>query len=193
MINHLSGRLVEKTPASLVIECGGVGYFVHISLYTYDKLGKEENCKILTHLSIKEDAHTLYGFLTEAERSMFRQLISVSGVGANTARLILSSMDPDRISGAIAIADVGSLKAIKGIGEKTAQRIILELKGKVSKQSEGSVFSSGAHNTNREEALSALLMLGFSKAGVEKVLQKLINENPAYSVEELVKLALKNL
>ena len=192
MINHLSGRLIEKTPTNVVIECGGVGYFVHISLFTYDKLGKEENCKLLTHLSIKEDAHTLYGFITESERTIFRQLISVSGVGANTARLILSSMDPDRIAGAIAIADVGSLKAIKGIGEKTAQRIILELKGKVSKQSEGVIFSAG-HNTNRDEALSALIMLGFGKAGVEKVLQKLINENPTYSVEELVKLALKNL
>ncbi len=192
MIHHLSGRLVEKTPTSVVIECGGVGYFVHISLFTFDKLGKEENCKLLTHLSIKEDAHTLYGFITESERTIFRQLISVSGVGANTARLILSSMDPDRIAGAIAIADVNSLKAIKGIGEKTAQRIILELKGKVSKQTEGVIFST-AHNTSRDEALSALLMLGFNKAGVDKVLQKLITENPAYSVEELVKLALKNL
>ncbi|MCX6183409.1 MAG: Holliday junction branch migration protein RuvA [Bacteroidetes bacterium] len=192
MINHLSGRLIEKTPTNVVIECAGVGYFVHISLFTFDKLGKEENCKLLTHLSIKEDAHTLYGFITESERTIFRQLISVSGVGANTARLILSSMDPDRIAGAIAIADVSSLKAIKGIGEKTAQRIILELKGKVSKGAEGSIFSAG-HNINRDEALSALLMLGFNKAGVEKVLQKLINENPTYSVEELVKLALKNL
>ncbi len=192
MIHHLSGRLIEKTPTNVVIECGGVGYFVHISLFTYDKLGKEENCKLLTHLSIKEDAHTLYGFLTESERTIFRQLISVSGVGANTARLILSSLDPDRIAGAIAIADVNTLKAIKGIGEKTAQRIILDLKGKVSKQNEGAIFSV-PHNTNRDEALSALLMLGFNKAGVEKVLQKLITDNPTYSVEELVKLALKNL
>jgi Holliday junction DNA helicase RuvA len=192
MIHHLSGRLVEKTPTSVVIECGGVGYFVHISLFTYDKLGKDENCKLLTHLSIKEDAHTLYGFISDSERQLFRQLISVSGVGANTARLILSSMDPDRIAGAIAVSDVNSLKAIKGIGEKTAQRIILELKGKVSKQSEGSVFSA-AHNTSRDEALSALIMLGFNKTGVEKVLQKLITDNPNYSVEELVKLALKNL
>ena len=192
MIHHLSGKLVEKTPTSVVIECGGVGYFVHISLFTYDKLGKDEHCKLLTHLSIKEDAHTLYGFISESERQLFRQLISVSGVGANTARLILSSMDPDRIAGAIAVSDVNSLKAIKGIGEKTAQRIILELKGKVSKQSEGSVFSA-AHNTSRDEALSALIMLGFNKIGVEKVLQKLITDNPNYSVEELVKLALKNL
>ncbi len=192
MIHHLSGKLVEKTPTSVVIECGGVGYFVHISLFTYDKLGKDEHCKLLTHLSIKEDAHTLYGFISESERQLFRQLISVSGVGANTARLILSSMDPDRIEGAIAVSDVNSLKAIKGIGEKTAQRIILELKGKVSKQSEGSVFSA-AHNTSRDEALSALIMLGFNKIGVEKVLQKLITDNPNYSVEELVKLALKNL
>jgi len=192
MIHHLSGKLVEKTPTSVVIECGGVGYFVHISLFTYDKLGKDEHCKLLTHLSIKEDAHTLYGFISDSERQLFRQLISVSGVGANTARLILSSMDPDRIAGAIAVSDVNSLKAIKGIGEKTAQRIILELKGKVSKQSEGSVFSA-AHNTSRDEALSALIMLGFNKVGVEKVLQKLITDNPNYSVEELVKLALKNL
>lgn len=192
MINHLSGRLIEKTPTSVVIECAGVGYFVHISLFTFDKLGKEENCKLLTHLSIKEDAHTLYGFITESERTIFRQLISVSGVGANTARLILSSLDPDRIAGAIAIADVNTLKAIKGIGEKTAQRIILDLKGKVSKKNEGQIFST-PHNTNRDEALSALLMLGFNKVGVDKVLQKLITDNPTYSVEELVKLALKNL
>ncbi len=192
MINHINGKLVEKTPANVVIECAGVGYFIHISLFTYDKLGSNEQCKLLTHLSIKEDAHTLYGFINEAERTIFRQLISVSGVGANTARLILSSMDPDGIAGAIAISDVSSLKAIKGIGEKTAQRIILELKGKVSKATEGIIFSS-KNNTNRDEALSALLMLGFSKGAVEKVLQKLISENPNSSVEELVKLSLKNL
>lgn len=192
MINHISGKLVEKTPTSVVIECNGVGYFIHISLHTFDKLGNGEACKLLTHLSIKEDAHTLYGFINEAERTMFRQLISVSGVGANTARLILSSMDPDGIAGAIAIADVSTLKGIKGIGEKTAQRIILELKGKVSKQTEGIIFSA-SHNTSREEALSALLMLGFNKGAVEKVLQKLITENQNASVEELVKLALKNL
>lgn len=192
MINHINGKLVEKTPTSVVIECNGVGYFIHISLHTFDRLGTSESCKLLTHLSIKEDAHTLYGFINEAERTIFRQLISVSGVGANTARLILSSMDPDGIAGAIAIADVSTLKSIKGIGEKTAQRIILELKGKVSKHTEGIIFSA-SHNTGREEALSALLMLGFAKGAVEKVLQKLISENPNYSVEELVKLALKNL
>ncbi len=192
MINHINGKLVKKTPTNVVIECNGVGYFIHISLHTFDKIGNAEACKVLTHLSIKEDAHTLYGFINEAERTLFRQLISVSGVGANTARLILSSMDPDGVAGAIAIADVSTLKGIKGIGEKTAQRIILELKGKVSKYTEGIIFSA-AHNTIREEALSALLMLGFNKGVVEKVLQKLITENQNASVEELVKLALKNL
>jgi Holliday junction DNA helicase RuvA len=192
MINHINGKLVEKTPTNVVLECNGVGYFIHISLHTFDKIGNTETCKLLTHLSIKEDAHTLYGFINEAERTLFRQLISVSGVGANTARLILSSMDPDGVAGAIAIADVSTLKGIKGIGEKTAQRIILELKGKVSKHTDGIIFSA-SHNTSRDEALSALLMLGFNKGVVEKVLQKLITENQNASVEELVKLALKNL
>ena len=192
MINHISGKLVEKTPTNVVIECNGVGYFIHISLHTFDKIGNVEACKLLTHLAIKEDAHTLYGFINEAERALFRQLISVSGVGANTARLILSSMDPDGVAGAIAISDVSTLKGIKGIGEKTAQRIILELKGKVSKHTEGIIFSA-SHNTSRDEALSALLMLGFNKGVVEKVLQRLITENQNASVEELVKLALKNL
>lgn len=193
MIEHIKGKFETLSPALLVVDTGNLAYRVHISLYTYSNLEGETEGKVLIHEVIKEDSHELFGFVDEAERSIFRHLISVSGVGANTARMMLSSMGPDELSGAILQADVNSLKSIKGIGLKTAQRIIVELKDKVGKDpAEGEIFSPES-NTRREEALSALLMLGFSKGSVQKILDKMLSENRDLSVEELIKQALKRL
>lgn len=195
MINHLKGKLIEKTPTYAVIECNGVGYMIHISLNTYAKLPDEEACKLYTHLSIKEDAHTLYGFINEGEREVFRNLISVNGVGANTARMMLSSLSPAEIQEAIASGDVTALKGIKGIGEKSAQRIIVDLKGKMGKLSGISDLSSiGGANSLNEEALAALTRLGFNKSVAEKALSKALRSHPTVdNVEELLKQALKQL
>ena len=193
MIEFLEGRLIEKTPTHLVIDVGGVGYFVNISLYTYGKLGSEEKIKVHTHLSIKEDAHTLYGFLEREERELFRQLISVNGVGAGTARMILSSLSPSEVSQAIANGDAGTLQRIKGIGAKSALRIIIDLKDKI-KTDDTHLLLKGSGNTMRDEALSALLALGFGKAQIEKVMDSLAKKGESPStVEEMIKLALKNL
>jgi len=194
MYSYIEGRLVEKTPTFAVIECNGVGYDLNISLYTFSKIKDSEQCKLYTHLSIKEDAHTLYGFFEEEERYLFRQLISVSGVGASTARMMLSSLTPEEISTAIKAANVSLLQSIKGIGSKTAQRIILDLKDKLGKGSSNNEIIFTEHNTKREEALSALITLGFNKGAVEKVLEKIIRSEPAnITVEHIIKLALKNL
>lgn len=194
MIHHIKGKLVEKSPTHAVIETGGVGYFINISLNTYSKLGSDENCKLYTHLSIKEDAHTLYGFAQKEEREVFRLLISVSGVGSSTARIMLSSLTPEELSAAIIQADVNTLKSIKGIGLKTAQRIILDLKDKIGKsESLEQNILSFANNTNKDEALSALLALGFTKTAVDKVMNQVAKNNPDMSVEGLIKEALKNL
>lgn len=194
MYSYFQGKLVEKTPAYAVIDCNGVGYMIHISLNTFSKIKDEEKCKLFTHLSVKEDAHTLYGFYDEEERILFRHLISVSGVGTNTARMMLSSLSPIEISNAIINNNVSVLQSIKGIGGKTAQRIILDLKDKVAKISNDKDFLIAEHNTKREEALSALVMLGFNKINVEKMLDKIIRSEAAtISVEQLIKLALKNL
>lgn len=193
MINHINGRLIEKSPTHAVIEAAGVGYFINISLNTYSKLGTAESCKLLTHLSIKEDAHTLFGFVEEEEREVFRKLISVSGVGASTARVMLSSLSPSEIATAIGSSNVGVLKAVKGIGAKTAERIIIDLKDKINKV--GSLESSSipVQNSNQQEASSALLALGFAKNSVDKILNKIASNNAELSVEGLIKEALKQL
>lgn len=194
MIHHIKGRLIEKAPTHAIIEANGVGYFLNISLVTFSKLGNEENCLLYTHLSIKEDAHTLYGFAEKSEREIFRQLISVNGVGASTARVMLSSLTAEEISVAIATGDVDTLKSIKGIGAKSAQRIIVDLKDKIGKLEgvEENILTF-SNNTNKDEALSALLALGFTKNSVEKVLNKIIKTQPDLNVEGLIKEALKNL
>jgi holliday junction DNA helicase RuvA len=191
MINHLTGRLVEKTPAYVVIECAGVGYYVNISLHTYSQLGDEEQCKIFTHLQINEDAHTLFGFADEEERRLFRQLISISGVGASTARMMLSSMNPHEIQEAIVNEDAKRLQAIKGIGEKSAQRIILELKSKLKKEPQLKAMTTNLKV--KDEAMSALLTLGFNKQAVDKVIDGLVKQQPAINVEDLIRQALKTL
>lgn len=190
MISHINGKLVEKTPTYVIIDCNGIGYKLHISLQTYSSI-HQENCKLLTHLSIKEDSHTLYGFFTEEERELFRQLISVSGVGPSTARIILSTYSADEIVHYIISADVGSIQNVKGIGGKTAQRIIIDLKDKVGKGKEKTDLLFTQDNTIKEEALSALLALGFTKKVAEMKIDKVIKvSNTDLTVEDLVRKSL---
>jgi Holliday junction DNA helicase RuvA len=195
MYSHFEGRLTEKTPTYAVVECGGVGYLLNISLNTYSKLADTERTKLYAHLTIREDAHVLFGFADEEERELFRQLISVSGVGPGTARMMLSSMAPAEITQAIHSGNVAALKAIKGIGEKSAQRIIIDLKGRFSKNESGlSANFFPANNKTREEALTALVMLGFARNVAEKAVDKVYKtEGNVVSVEQLIKQALKNL
>jgi holliday junction DNA helicase RuvA len=194
VIAHIDGKLVHKTPTYVVIDCGGVGYSINISLHTYEKITGEERLKLHTHLVIKEDSHTLYGFYEDDERQLFIQLISVSGVGPNTARLMLSSLKPFDIKQAITTGNWALIKTVKGIGEKTAQKVVIDLKNKVKgdESSEGLSLVS-TKNVSMEEALAALVMLGFSKNEAEKGLQKVRQQNPQYTVEELVKNTLKIL
>ena len=190
MISHINGRLKEKTPTYVVIDCNGVGYKLNISLQTYSAI-QTENCKLLTHLSIKEDAHTLYGFHTSDERELFRQLISVSGVGPSTARMILSTYSAEEIVHYIISADVAAIQNVKGIGGKTSQRIIIDLKDKVGKGKEVSDLLFTQDNTIKEEALSALLALGFTKKVAEKKMEQVIkNHNGDITVEDLVRKSL---
>jgi holliday junction DNA helicase RuvA len=193
MITYLNGKLVEKNPANVILECNGIGYYVHISLQTYSKIGNQEICKIYTYLSIKEDSHTLYGFADIQERELFKQLISVSGVGTNTARMMLSSMTSSELVSSIASNNVTSLTSIKGIGGKTAQRIILDLKDKILKTSDTLDNKSGLmNNTIKNEALSALVVLGFDKKMAESALTKILLKEPNITnVEELIKKSLK--
>lgn len=193
MIAHIQGKLVEKTPTHVVIDCGGVGYHINISLHTFSQLKESENCKLFTFLQIKEDAHSLYGFADKKERELFKLLLSVSGVGASTARTMLSSLAPEHIIQSIASNDVGTIQSIKGIGAKTAQRIILDLKDKVVKLYQIEDISTMSYNTNREEALSALEVLGYIRKNSEKVVDKICVAQPEASVEELIKQALKAL
>ncbi len=195
MIHHLKGQLIEKNPTYVVIECNGVGYFLHISLHTFALLkNASEAISLYTHLQVKEDSHTLFGFMEKSERELFRLLVSVSGIGASIARTMLSSLDPKQIMDAIASGDVATIQSIKGIGAKTSQRVILDLKDKVLKVfGEGEVFISQS-NTNKEEALSALETLGFARKPAEKVVDRIMKdatEDP--TVETIIKLALKNL
>jgi len=194
MYSYFEGKLIEKTPTYAIIDCNGVGYMIHISLHTFSGISNKEKCKLYTHLAVKEDSHTLYGFSGQEERTLFRHLISVSGVGCNTARMMLSSLSPMEITSAILTDNVTALQSIKGIGGKTAQRIILDLKDKIGKISGDKEILLVEHNTKRDEALSALVMLGFNKTAVEKMLDKIIRSETAdITVEQLIKLALKNL
>lgn len=193
MIAHIQGKLVEKSPTHIVIDCAGVGYHINISLHTFSLLPTTDFVKVFTHLQIKEDAHTLYGFIEKSEREIFRLLLSVSGIGAGIARTMLSSMDPKQIIHAIASADVATIQSIKGIGSKTAQRVILDLKEKVVKLYDINELSVVESNTNRDEALSALEVLGFVRKNCEKVVEKILLTEPEASVETIIKQALKTL
>lgn len=193
MIAHIQGKLVEKTPTEVVIDCGGVGYQINISLHTYSLLPNSDQIKLFTYLQVKEDAHTLFGFVEKSEREIFKMLLSVSGIGASIARTMLSSLEPKQIIQAIASGDVGTVQSIKGIGLKTAQRVILDLQDKVLKLYDLDEVSMVQNNTNRDEALSALEVLGFVRKTSEKVIEKIIKEDPDASVESIIKKALKSL
>lgn len=193
MYEYIKGTLAEATPAFAVIECGGVGYYVNITVNTYSAIATAKEVMLYLHQIVREDAHLLYGFFTREERTLFRQLISVSGVGANTAGVMLSSMTVGEITGAILTDNVSAIKSVKGIGLKTAQRILIELKDKVGGGDGGGTPASGVALTIREEALSALVMLGFVKAQAAKVLDKIMAGGGVASVEELIKRALKQL
>ncbi|MFK7050452.1 MULTISPECIES: Holliday junction branch migration protein RuvA [Flavobacterium] len=193
MIAHIQGKLVEKNPTDVVIDCNGVGYLVHISLHTYGLLPSNDFIKLYTYLQIKEDSHSLYGFIEKSEREIFKLLISVSGIGANTARTMLSSLEPKQIINALASENVATIQSIKGIGIKTAQRAIIELKDKVLKIYEIDEVSLIPNNTNKDEALSALEVLGFVRKSAEKVVEKIIASTPEATVENIIKQALKNL
>jgi Holliday junction DNA helicase RuvA len=193
MITHIQGKIVEKTPTNVVIDCNGMGYEVHISLNTFSNLPHNENVKLFTHLIVKEDSHTLFGFVDQFEREIFRLLITVSGVGASTARTMLSSLSPNQVKEAIALSNVAAIQSVKGIGAKTAQRVILDLKDKILKVYAIDEVFHKTSNTNKEEALSALETLGFLRKQAEKVCDKICSENPEATVETIIKLALKNL
>ena len=193
MITQLKGRMIEKSPTELVIDCNGVGYLVNISLNTFSKLTDSESVSLFTHLQVKEDSHTLFGFFEKTERNLFRQLISVSGIGASTAITMLSSLSPGEIQSAIISGNVSIIQSVKGIGLKTAQRVIIDLKDKVSLISENDQFIGNISNTNQDEALSALEVLGYSRKQTSKVIEMLINNSPEMSVEELIKGALNKL
>ena len=194
MISHIQGKLIEKTPTYVVVDVNGIGYHIKISLQTFSSIDGEL-CKLYTHLSVKEDSHTLFGFFEESERQLFRQLISVSGVGPSTAQVILSTYSVEETINYIVTADVSAVKSVKGIGAKTAQRIIIDLKDKVSKgNSNSDLLFEKLDNTIKTEALSALLALGFGKKSAEEKLDKVLKENSEIvNVEELVKTALSQM
>lgn len=194
MYAYIDGKLVFKSPAYVVIDAGGVGYHINISLNTYSRLGDAERCKLHTWLHVKEDAHTLYGFAEEAERRLFLHLISVSGIGPNTGRMILSSITPEEIQAAIVGGNVSVIQRIKGIGPKSAQRMILELQDKLKKEGMDTLINMPVIHSAKDEALSALVMLGFVRNAAEKVLDQEINRNGNnLTVEQLIKSALKSL
>lgn len=193
MITHIQGKLVEKNPTDVVIDCNGVGYFLNISLHTYSQIPDKEHLKLYTVLLVREDAHTLYGFSTVAEREIFKLLISVSGVGASTARTMLSSLTPKQIKEGIAYGDVALIQSIKGIGAKTAQRVILDLKDKILKIYDIDELLVSKNNTSKDEALSALEVLGFIRKQSERVVEKILSTQPDANVETIIKEALKNL
>jgi len=197
MINHIEGKLIEKSPAHAIVDCNGVGYYLNITGNTYSKIGSSEKCKLLAHVITNQQDYSqnMYGFFDDNERNVFRHLISVSGVGASTARMVLSSLSPSEVQSAIAKGEVATFRSIKGIGEKTAQRIILDLSGRLSVVSASS--DGGARNWTdnkpRSEALMALLALGFTKNLSEKAIDKTLSVKPELSVEQIVKESLKNL
>jgi Holliday junction DNA helicase RuvA len=194
MITHIKGKLVEKSPTSVIIEVNGIGYLINISLNTFSAIPYQENLKLYTHLQIKEDSHTLFGFYSRKEREIFRLLISVSGIGASIARTMLSSLSPEQIIQGISIGDSAMIQSVKGIGLKTSQRVIIELKDKVLKIYDlDDKISFQNNNTAKEEALSALEVLGINKKTSEKLVDKIILDNTDASVELIIKEALKNL
>lgn len=195
MFEYFKGKITDLTPTSLVIECNGIGYFLNISLNSYSKFSGQKEVLAYSYLHVREDAQLLYGFADKSERELFQSLISVSGIGVNTAIMMLSSVTPDELREGILREDVALLKSIKGIGAKTAQRVILDLKDKIGKSTEpvsGEIFAT-QDNTIKNEALSALVMLGFNKKAAEKELDKLAREHSGIGVEELIKVALKRL
>lgn len=193
MITQIKGRLVEKNPTYVVVDCAGVGYLLHISLNTFSSLSESEAITLFTHLSVKEDSHTLFGFVDKTEREIFRLLISVSGVGPSIARTMLSSMTSQEIQQAIASENIALIQSVKGIGAKTAQRVIIDLKDKILKTFDLDTISVIKNNTNKDEALSALEVLGFNRKQSDKVLNTILKEQPEASVELLIKSALKSL
>lgn len=193
MYEYFNGKLAYKAPTHVVIDVSGIGYYVHISLYTFSQIKDQENCKLFISLQVREDAHTLYGFATDGEKKLFENLISVSGIGPNTGRMILSSNTPDEIQSAIVNGQVALIQKIKGIGPKTAQRLILELQDKLKKQGVEALATSIQAQSVPDEALSALVMLGFNKAAAEKVLNAILKTEVNLSVEDMIKLALKRL
>jgi len=194
MYEYIDGKLTFKCPAYIVVEAGGIGYHLNISLNTYSSLADAERCKVYTWLHVKEDAHTLYGFADEGERRLFLHLISVSGIGPNTGRMMLSSITPNEIQAAIVNGDLPLIQRIKGIGVKSAQRLVLELQDKLKKEGSGSLIAAPLRSTVREEALSALIMLGFAKPASEKAIDNAVRTGgQELSVEQMIKLALKNL
>lgn len=194
MYDYFNGKLVSKAPTHVILEVGGIGYHIHISLTTYSQIKDQENCKLFVSFQVREDSHTLYGFATEGERHLFNHLISVSGIGPNTGRMMLSSSTPEEIQSAIVNGQVAMIQKIKGIGPKTAQRVILELQDKLKKQGDNALLPLPiAKQSVPEEALSALVMLGFAKNQVEKVLASIVQTNEVLTVEQIIKLALKKL
>lgn len=193
MYEFIRGNVVELSPANIVVEAGGVGYFINISINTYSQLNGKNQAKLMLHQVVREDAHILYGFSNSGERGLFRNLISVNGVGPSTAIMMLSSLSPDEIANAVTTENVNVLKSVKGIGAKTAQRIIIDLKDKLAKIAEPGQIFNAPNNTIQNESLSALVMLGFAKKDVEKIVLKILQEQPEATVESVIKQALKRL
>ena len=193
MITHLKGKLIEKNPTNIVLDCNGVGYSVNISLYTFSQLPSGEHVKLFIHLQVREDSHTLFGFSSKVEREVFRLLISVSGVGASIARTMLSTLSPEQVMEAITQNNIAAIQSVKGIGAKTAQRVVLDLIDKIIKIYGLDEVSLVSGNTNINEALSALETLGFARKQTEKICDDIVNKNPNASLETIIKLALKNL
>ena len=193
MITHIQGKLVEKNPTEVVIDCNGIGYLLNISLNTFSQIQDKENIRLYTHLQVREDSHTLFGFSSLAEREIFRLLISVSGIGASIARTMLSSLTPKQVREGIATEDVALIQSIKGIGLKTAQRTVIELKDKILKVYDIDDVSVSQNNTTKDEALSALEVLGFNKKQSERVIDRFMASQPSANVETIIKEALKSL
>jgi holliday junction DNA helicase RuvA len=193
MITQIKGKLIEKNPTQVVVDCNGIGYEINISLHTFSSISADENIQLYTHLQVREDAHILYGFFTVQERAVFRLLISVSGIGTSTARTMLSSLSPAQIQLAIGSEDVPTIQGVKGIGLKTAQRVIIELKDKIRSIQVSEEIPVHKNNTIKEETLSALEVLGYSRKASEKVVDKLIQSNPEITVEDSIKGALNKL
>ncbi len=193
MYEFIRGNIVELNPASIIIETGGIGYFIKVSLNTYSKLNSKKEGLLFLHQVVRDDAHILFGFSDKGERELFRNLISVNGVGAVTAIMMLSSLNQDELVAAVTTENVAILKGVKGIGAKTAQRIIIDLKDKFGKLPESGQISLSPDNTIRNESLSALVMLGFVKRDAEKTVSKILQEQPGATVESVIKQALKRL